>query len=142
MSALIPEGGPSAAALIAGSASNAGFVGWVGVARNAPGAQNYVMVDIFAGVSNASDRFLSVSGMTITTTAIGGFFQSSDPASKAFRPDTENYSASRNSVDSFVTAAGKDGHVGKNEQARIQRKEDRQSGAIYKKKHNAIERKE
>ena len=60
---------PCTAALIAGSASSAGFVGWVGVARNAPGAQNYVMVDIFAGVSNASDRFLSVSNMTITTTA-------------------------------------------------------------------------
>lgn len=97
---------PCAAALIAGSASNAGFVGWVGVARAAPGAPNYVMVDIFAGVSNASDRFLSVSDMTITTTAIGGFFQSSDPASKAFRPDTENFSASRNSLDSFVTAGG------------------------------------
>ena len=97
---------PCAAALIAGSASSAGFVGWVGVARNAPGAQNYVMVDIFAGVSNASDRFLNAYDMTITTTATGGFFQSSDPASKAFRPDTENYSASRNSVDSFVTAGG------------------------------------
>ena len=97
---------PCAAALIASTASSAGFVGWVGVARAAPGAPNYVMVDIFAGVANASDRFLSVSDMTITTTAIGGFFQSSDPASKAFRPDTANYSASRNSVDSFVTAGG------------------------------------
>ena len=97
---------PSAAALLACSASSAGFVGWVGVARAAPGAPNYVMVDIFAGVSNASDRFLNAYDMTITTTATGGFFQSSDPASKAFRPDTENYSASRNSVDSFVTAGG------------------------------------
>ena len=59
----------SAAALAACSASSAGFVGWVGVARNAPGAPNYVMVDIFAGVSNASDRFLNVYDMTITTTA-------------------------------------------------------------------------
>jgi len=97
---------PCAAALIAGSASSAGFAGWVGVARNAPAGQNFVWVDIFAGVSNASDRFLNVNNMTITTTATGGFFQSSDPASKAFRPDTENYSASRNSVDSFVTAGG------------------------------------
>jgi hypothetical protein len=97
---------PSAAALLACSVSGAGFVGRVGVARAAPGAPNFVMVDIFAGVSNASDRFLNVYDMTITTTATGGFFQSSDPASKAFRPDTENYSASRNSVDSFVTAGG------------------------------------
>ena len=96
----------SAAAFAACTASHAGFVGWVGVARNAPGAQNYVMVDIYAGVSNASDRFLNVYDMTITTTATGGFFQSTDPASKAFRPDTENYGASRNSVDSFVTAGG------------------------------------
>jgi hypothetical protein len=45
-------------------------------------------------------------------------------------------------VDHAEAVAGSDGHDGKNEQARIQRKEDRQSGAIYKKKHNAIERKE
>lgn len=45
-------------------------------------------------------------------------------------------------VDHAEAVAGRDGHVGKNEQARIQRKEDRQSGAIYKKKHNEIERKE
>jgi len=38
--------------------------------------------------------------------------------------------------------AGRDGNVGKNEQAHIQRMEDRQSGAIHKKKHNALERRE
>jgi hypothetical protein len=44
-------------------------------------------------------------------------------------------------VDHAEAVAGSDGHVPKNEQARIQRKEDRQSGAIYKKKYNAVERK-
>ena len=43
-------------------------------------------------------------------------------------------------VDHAEAVAGSDGHVGKKEQARIQDKEDRQSGAIHKKKHNAIER--
>lgn len=43
-------------------------------------------------------------------------------------------------VDHAEAVAGSDGHVGKNEQARIQRKENRQSGEIYKKKHNGIER--
>ena len=56
--------------------------------------------------------------------------------------ETGKLEAGQARVDHAEAAAGKDGHVGKNEQARIQRKEDRQSGAIYKKKHNAIERKE
>ena len=56
--------------------------------------------------------------------------------------ETGKLEAGQARVDHAEAAAGKDGHVGKNEHARIQRKEDRQSGAIYKKKHNAIERKE
>jgi hypothetical protein len=56
--------------------------------------------------------------------------------------ETGKLEAGQARVDHAEAAAGKDGHVGKNEQARIQRKEDRQSGAIYKKKHNAIERKD
>jgi len=35
-------------------------------------------------------------------------------------------------VDHAEAVAGSDGHVGKNGQARIQRKENRQSGAVYK----------
>ena len=56
--------------------------------------------------------------------------------------ETGKLEAGQARVDHAEAVAGSDGHVGKNEQARIQRKEDRQSGAIYKKKHNAIERKE
>ena len=38
-------------------------------------------------------------------------------------------------------AAGKDGHVGANEQAGIQKAENKQSKRIYDKKHNNVERK-
>jgi predicted transglutaminase-like cysteine proteinase len=44
-------------------------------------------------------------------------------------------------VDRAEAVAGADGHVGDHEQNRIQRKEDHQSGVIFRKKHNAIERK-
>lgn len=44
-------------------------------------------------------------------------------------------------VDRTEAHAAADGHVGKFEQAAIQRKEDRQSGKIFVKKHNAVERK-
>ena len=56
--------------------------------------------------------------------------------------ETGKLEAGQARVDHAEAAAGSDGHIGKNEQARIQRKDDRQSGAIHKKKHNAIERKE
>jgi hypothetical protein len=56
--------------------------------------------------------------------------------------ETGKLEAGQAREDRAEAVAGSDGHVGKNEQARIQRKENRQSGAIYKKKHNAIERKE
>lgn len=44
-------------------------------------------------------------------------------------------------VDRTEARAAADGHVGKFEQAAIQRKEDRQSGKIFLKKHNGVERK-
>jgi hypothetical protein len=44
-------------------------------------------------------------------------------------------------VDRAEAVAGSDGHVGKREQTQIERKENRQSGAIYKAKHNALEHK-
>ena len=56
--------------------------------------------------------------------------------------ETGKLEAGQARVDHAEAAAGSDGHISKNEQARIQRKDDRQSGAIHKKKHNAIERKE
>jgi hypothetical protein len=56
--------------------------------------------------------------------------------------ETGKLEAGQARADHAEAVAGSDGHVGKNEQTRIQRKEDRQSGAIYKKKHNTIERKE
>ena len=41
-------------------------------------------------------------------------------------------------VDRSTARAAADGHVGANEQARIQTREDRQSARIYRKKHNAV----
>lgn len=41
-------------------------------------------------------------------------------------------------VDRSTARAAADGHVGANEQARIQTREDRQNARIYRKKHNAV----
>lgn len=43
-------------------------------------------------------------------------------------------------ADHAEAAAGRDGHVGTGEQARIQHRDNHQSQRIYHKKHNAIER--
>ncbi|NBQ15175.1 MAG: hypothetical protein EBU31_11360, partial [Proteobacteria bacterium] len=60
---------------IVGSASlvasaDAGFSGFVASARNS-GA--YTVIDIFAGVTNASDKFLNV--YNLNASATGGFYQ-------------------------------------------------------------------
>jgi hypothetical protein len=64
------------------------------------------VVDVFAAVSNSSDRFLNVYDATISTTVAGGFFQGSSELNKAWRPDTTNWTSTRNSIDSFMTAGG------------------------------------
>jgi hypothetical protein len=85
-----------AASLVA--SADAGFLGFVASARNV-GANT--VIDIFAGVQNASDKFLNV----YDTTSNGVFVQKAGNATKTWKPDTTNFTSTRSSSDdSFMTA--------------------------------------
>jgi MYXO-CTERM domain-containing protein len=84
-----------AASLVA--SADAGFLGFVASTRNV-GA--YTVIDIFAGVSNASDKFLNV----YNTASNGSFYQQAGLASKTWKPDAANFNSTRDSIDSFMTA--------------------------------------
>ena len=84
-----------AASLVA--SADAGFMGFVASSRTV-GA--YTVIDIFAGVQNASDKFLNV----YNTTSNGVFFQATGLANKTWKPDSANFNSTRNSIDSFMTA--------------------------------------
>jgi hypothetical protein len=90
----------SAVSAVAASA-NAGFQGFVASVRTS-GA--YTIIDIFAGVSNASDKFLNVYDANISTTVAGGFFQKAGLATKTWKPDVAGFTNTRNAIDSFMTA--------------------------------------
>ncbi len=80
------------------SSANAGFLGFVASARNVGGN---TIVDVFAGVSNASDKFLGVYN-TVSDTV---FVQKADLGTKTWKPDTNGFSSTRNTLnDSFMTA--------------------------------------
>ena len=81
------------------ASADAGFSGFVASARNS-GA--YTIIDIFAGVQNASDKFLNV--YNLSGSATGGFFQATGLANKTWKPDAANFNSTRNSIDSFMTA--------------------------------------
>jgi len=90
----------SAVSAVATSA-NAGFQGFVASVRTS-GA--YTIMDIFAGVSNASDKFLNVYDANISTTVSGGFYQQAGLLSKTWKPDAASFNSTRSSIDSFMTA--------------------------------------
>jgi MYXO-CTERM domain-containing protein len=90
----------SAVSAVAASA-NAGFQGFVASVRDV-GA--YTVIDIFAGVTNQSDKFLNAYDMTISTTVAGGFVQGSSLANKTWKPDAAGFGSTRNTLDSFMTA--------------------------------------
>ena len=81
------------------AAADAGFSGFVASARNS-GA--YTVIDIFAGVQNASDKFLNV--YNLSGSATGGFFQATGLANKTWKPDAANFNSTRSTIDSFMTA--------------------------------------
>ena len=81
------------------ASADAGFSGFVASVRNS-GA--YTIIDIFAGVQNASDKFLNV--YNLSGSATGGFFQATGLANKTWKPDAANFNSTRNSIDSFMTA--------------------------------------
>ena len=80
------------------SSVNAGFLGFVASARNVGGN---TIVDVFAGVSNASDKFLGVYN-TVSDTV---FVQQAGLGTKTWKPDTAGGTSTRNTLnDSFMTA--------------------------------------
>jgi hypothetical protein len=81
------------------ASADAGFAGFVASVRTS-GA--YTIVDIFAGVTNASDKFLNV--YNLTASATGGFYQQAGLATKTWKPDAANFNSTRSSIDSFMTA--------------------------------------
>jgi MYXO-CTERM domain-containing protein len=83
------------------AAADAGFSGFVASARNS-GA--YTVIDIFAGVTNASDKFLNVYNLSGSTSVAGGFYQQAGLATKTWKPDAANFNSTRSSIDSFMTA--------------------------------------
>jgi MYXO-CTERM domain-containing protein len=90
----------SAVSAVAASA-NAGFQGFVASVRTVGG---YTLIDIFAGVNNASDKFLNVYDANISTTVAGGFYQAAGLTNKTWKPDAGAFAATRTSIDSFMTA--------------------------------------
>jgi len=80
------------------ASAEAGFAGFVAYSRNV-GANT--VIDIFAGVSNASDKFLNVYDLTSN----GVYVQKAGLATKTWKPDTAGFTSTRNtSDDSFMTA--------------------------------------
>ena len=87
----------TAASAIVASA-DAGFLGFVGSVRNVGGN---TVVDVFAGVSNATDKFLNV----YNTVSDGVFVQKAGLATKSWKPDSAGFTSTRNTLDdSFMTA--------------------------------------
>ncbi len=87
-------------AAVGGSAEG----GWLGFVAFAKQSGSYVVVDVFAAVGNASDRFLNVYNLNASTTAAGGFYQQPGFATKTWKPDAANFNSTRSSIDSFMTA--------------------------------------
>jgi hypothetical protein len=78
--------------------ASAGGLGFVASVRT---SGNQTVIDVFVGVSNASDRFLNVYDLS----ASGIFVQRPGLVSKTWKPDTAGLSNTRNtSDDSFMTA--------------------------------------
>ena len=87
-----------AASLVA--SADAGFLNFVASARNVGGN---TVIDVYAGVQNASDKFLNVYDLTSN----GVFVQKAGNATKTWKPDTTNFTSTRSTADdSFMTAGG------------------------------------
>jgi hypothetical protein len=85
-----------AASLVA--SADAGLAGFVAYSRNV-GANT--VIDVFAAVTNASDKFLNVYDLTSN----GTFVQKAGLATKTWKPDVSGFTSTRNtSDDSFMTS--------------------------------------
>ena len=84
------------------ASADAGFLGFVASVRTV-GANT--VIDIFAGVSNQSDKFLNLYNANISTTLAGGFVQKAGLTNKTWKPDAAGFASTRNTADdSFMTA--------------------------------------
>ena len=85
-----------AASLVA--SVDAGFAGFVAFSRNV-GANT--VIDVFAAVDNAGDKFLNV----YNTASNGTFVQKAGLSNKTWKPDAANFTSTRSVTDdSFMTA--------------------------------------
>ena len=87
----------AAAASAVVASADAGFLGFVASSRT---VGSYTIVDIFAGVQNASDKFLNVYNLNSN----GSYFQATGLSNKTWKPDAANFTSTRSSIDSFMTA--------------------------------------
>jgi hypothetical protein len=84
------------AAIVA--SAHAGWVGFVAYSRN---VGTNTVIDVFAAVTNASDKFLNVYDLTSN----GTFGQKAGLATKTWKPDVSGFTSTRNTADdSFMTA--------------------------------------
>jgi uncharacterized protein (TIGR03382 family) len=84
------------ASIVAGA--DAGFAGWVAYSRNV-GANT--VIDVFAAVTNASDKFMNVYDLQSN----GSFVQKNTFATKSWKPDMLGFTSTRGVTDdSFMTA--------------------------------------
>ena len=87
----------TAAASVVASA-DAGFAGFVAFSRN---VGSNTVIDVFAAVDNAGDKFLNV----YNTVSNGSFVQKAGLSNKTWKPDAANFTSTRNTFDdSFMTA--------------------------------------
>ena len=88
----------AAAASAVVASADAGFLGFVASSRTVGAV---TVIDIFAGVQNANDKFLNV----YNTTSNGVFVQKAGLATKTWKPDAAGFTSTRNTLDdSFMTA--------------------------------------
>ena len=94
----------ASAVAIATTSADAGVIGYSSFARTA--SNGNTVIDVFAVMSNASDRLLNIYNANLTTTQGGStpstFVQQAGTATRGWKPDATTSTRS-NIVDSFMT---------------------------------------
>ena len=94
----------ASAVAIATTSADAGVIGYSSFARTA--SNGNTVIDVFAVMSNASDRLLNIYNANLTTTSGGStlatFVQQAGTATRGWKPDATTSTRS-NDVDSFMT---------------------------------------
>ena len=94
----------ASAVAIATTSADAGVIGYSSFARTA--SNGNTVIDVFAVMSNASDRLLNIYNANLTTTSGGStlstYVQQAGTATRGWKPDATT-STRTNDVDSFMT---------------------------------------